>query len=176
MEPRAAKVHIAIKVLRLKLKLFLMNKKITVGLIGLATIVGVVGVTVATTYARGGGMMRGYDGNATSTAAISARQASMIAQRDAVNKAIEAGNYTAWKTAMAAITDNGREDSVTKVITEANFPKFVEMHKLMIQADVIRKEIGLDQYNGMRSGMMDGRGYGLSAGLGRARGMMGGIW
>lgn len=143
-----------------------MNKKITIGIIGLATLVGVAGVAAATTYARGGGMMgRGYgfEQNATSTAAFEA-------QEDAMDKAIKAGDYAAWKTA-ADTLDNGRENPMTKIITAANFSKFAEMRNLMTQADAIRKEIGLDRYNGMGPGMMGGRT--MMRGGGYGRGMMG---
>ena len=148
-----------------------MNKKITVGLIGLATVIGVAGAAAATTYARGGSMMRGrygFEQSATSTAAFEAQRGAVIAQRDAMQKAIDAGDYTAWKAAADAL-DAGRGFSLSSIITQANFPKFVEMNKLMQQADGIRKEIGLDRYYyGMGSGMMGGRGYG--------GGMMGGSY
>jgi hypothetical protein len=153
-----------------------MNKKIVLGGIGLIAILGAVGVVAGTTYARGGMMggngfeQQGVWGNATSTAAVSARRDAMIAHRDAVNKAIEAGDYTAWKTAMSMFT-NGRGNDMTSVITEANFPKFVEMHTLMNRADTIGKEIGLDRDNTVGSGMMRGGGRGSLTGSGR--GMMG---
>lgn len=154
-----------------------MNKKIVVGIIGLVAVVGVAGVVASTTYARGGMALRqtqgemggngfeqrGVRGNATSTAAITAH-------RDAVSKAIEAGDYTAWKTAMGTFT-NGRGNDMTRVITEANFPKFVEMHKLMNQADAIGKEIGLNKGDNFGQGMMRGGRGGSSAGSGQ--GMMG---
>lgn len=142
-----------------------MNKKITVGIIGLATFAG---VAAAKAYAHGGGMTLrhaqgdvqggyGFERNATSTAAFAAQRSVMTAQRDAMDKAIEAGDYMAWKTA-ADTLDNGRGNFMTKVITAANFSKFVEMRKLMNQADAIGKEIGLNNGDGFGSGMMRGGG------------------
>lgn len=131
-----------------------MHKKIVWGVIGLIVFVGVAGLVVGTTYARGGEMRgKGMIKNAPSTAVISA-------QRDAADKAIEAGDYAAWKAAMGTFT-NGRATSagswhgngITTVVTEANFAKFAEMNKLMRQADAIRKEIGLDRGNAIGQGM-----------------------
>ena len=118
-----------------------MNKKITVGIIGLAVVAGVAGIAASTTYAKGG-MMNGRGmGNATSTAAIAAQREVMDAHRETVDKAIQAGDYTAWKAAMSTLPGNGRGSDMTSVITEANFPRLVEMHKLMTQADAIRQEL-----------------------------------
>lgn len=141
-----------------------MNKKLIGGIVGLVAVVGVAGLVASTTYARGGmmngnGFAQGGRGNATSTAAMIAQRDAMNAHRDAMNKAIEAGDYTAWKTAMSTFS-NGRGNVMANTITEANFPKFVEMHKLMNQADAIGKEIGLDRDDNFGPGMMGGRGRG----------------
>lgn len=106
------------------------------------------------------GSGQGMMGNATSTVAMTAQRDVMIAQHDAMEKAVLAGDYTAWKVAVDKMEANHLSDmqgkTMTSVITEANFAKFVEMHKLMQQADTIRKELGLDQAGGMGPGMRDG--------------------
>lgn len=135
-----------------------MNKKIAVGVVGLVVVAGIAGVAASTTYARGG-MMRGNGtmGNATSTAALAAQREVMEAHHAAVNTAVTAGDYAAWKAAMSSLPTNGRGGDMTTVITEANFPRFVEMHRLMTQADAIRTELGLTD---MGPGM-HGRGKGM---------------
>lgn len=138
-----------------------MNKKIVTGIVGLVAVVGVAGLVASTTYAKGGESRGGMMRNATSTEAIAAQRDAMVAHQEGVNKAIEAGDYVAWKAAMSTFT-NGRGNDMTTVITEANFAKFAEMHKLMKQADAIRKEIGLDKNDNVGPGMS-----------GRGRGMMG---
>lgn len=143
-----------------------MNKKIAVGVVGLAVVAGIAGVAASTTYARGGMTLRhaqgelrgnGTVGNATSTAALAAQREVMEAHHAAVNKAVAAGDYAAWKAAMSTLPANGRGGDMTTVITEANFPRFAEMHRLMTQADAIRTELGLTD---MGPGM-HGRGKGM---------------
>ena len=140
-----------------------MNKKITAGVVGLAVVAGIVGVAAGTTYAHGVGRNKGGN-DAAASAAFTAQRDAMTAQHDAMQQAINAGDYTAWKAAADKLA-NGRGKAISSIITEANFAKFVEMNKLMQQADAIRKEIGLDQgYDmgpGMHAGIMRGeRGFG----------------
>ena len=83
---------------------------------------------------------------------------------EAVEEAIEAGDYNAWKELMSG---KGR---VTQVITEANFARFAEAHRLaeegkLDEAEQIRQELGLGLGN--RHG--DGSGQG-SEGQGQHRG------
>ncbi|OGM93744.1 hypothetical protein A2524_01425 [Candidatus Wolfebacteria bacterium RIFOXYD12_FULL_48_21] len=132
-----------------------MNKKIAVGVVGLVIVAGVAGIAANTTYARGG--MVG--GNVAPTAAVAAQRETMEAHRTAVDAAIQAGDYTAWKAAMSSLPGNGRGAEMTSGITEANFGRFVEMHKLMGQADAIRQELGMGERGGMGQGM-HGRGQG----------------
>ncbi|EKD23566.1 MAG: hypothetical protein ACD_81C00218G0010 [uncultured bacterium] len=136
-----------------------MNKKLILGVAGLAIVAGVVGIATSTTYAARGGRMMGGN-NATSTVAIAAQRDAMTAHRDAVSKAIAAGDYTAWKTAMSTLPGNGRGIDMMSGITEANFSRFVEMHNLMTQADAIRTELGLGERGNMQGGM-HGRGQGM---------------
>lgn len=143
-----------------------MNKKIVLGIIGLAVVIGVAGVAASTTYARGGmtrgngysassgqGMMR----NATSTVAVAAQRDAMIAQHDAMQQAIASGDYATWRAAadtLEAVRPEGAQGKgMTTIITESNFAQFVAMHKLMQQADSIGKELGLNQGAGRGPGM-----------------------
>jgi len=68
-------------------------------------------------------------------------------------RAFENNDYTAWKAQMG---DRGP----ARVVTKENFPRFTEMHKLMLEgktaeANVIRAELGLDQRGGQGRGMMN---------------------
>ena len=79
----------------------------------------------------------------------------------AMTLAFEIKDYTAWKNLMQ---NRGR---VTQVITENNFSKFVEAHKLALQgktaeAQKIRQELGL--------GLQNGQGR-VTNGVGMGRGM-----
>jgi len=67
-------------------------------------------------------------------------------------KAFESNNYAAWKAQMG---DRG----AARKVTEQNFARFSEMHKLMLEgktdeANAIRTELGLGQKNGQGRGMM----------------------
>jgi hypothetical protein len=71
-------------------------------------------------------------------------------QHAAVQKALETNNYNEWKKLMA-----GRP--IVNKISEGNFAKFAEMHKLMTQgkfqeANKIRTELGLGQGQGNGNG------------------------
>jgi hypothetical protein len=73
-------------------------------------------------------------------------------QHNAVQKALETNNYSEWKKLVA-----GRP--IADKITEGNFAKYAEMHKLTLQgkyeeANKIRAELGLGQGSGL------GKGYG----------------
>ena len=75
----------------------------------------------------------------------------------AMTAAITTGNYAAWKQLNIAGT------RVATVVTQDNFPKFVEMWKLeqagkYQEASVIRAQLGLGQ--GMHSGRASGSGMG----------------
>jgi hypothetical protein len=69
-----------------------------------------------------------------------------------MQKAYENNDYGAWKEMM-----NGR-GRITSIINEQNFPRFAEMHRLMLekkfdQANQIREELGLGQGSqGWRNG------------------------
>lgn len=82
-----------------------------------------------------------------------------IERHEAMEKAFETKDYTAWKNLMQ---NRGR---VTQVITEANFAKFAEAHNLALQgkkdeAQKIRSELGLGLQNGSgRNGCGMGRNF-----------------
>lgn len=70
--------------------------------------------------------------------------------RQAIEQAIEAGDYQAWVTAM------GQDNPMTQNITADNFAQFVEMHKAMQNGDLetaqsIAESLGLPKFGmGMR--------------------------
>jgi hypothetical protein len=77
-------------------------------------------------------------------------------------KAFENKDYNAWKNLMG-------NRGAANIVTEQNFPRFTEMHNLMLegkyeQANVIRKELGLGAGNGNgQGGGMMGRGNGQNS-------------
>lgn len=79
-----------------------------------------------------------------------------VERHDAMEKAFETGDYTAWKNLMAG---KGR---VTEVVTKENFATFAKAHELaesgkLEEAGVIRRSLGLGQMNGAGTGMGMGR-------------------
>ncbi len=122
-------------------------KKITLGLGALALVLGVAMVPTSSALA--------YKGDPT------VKGPNYSAERHAaMTKAFENMDYTAWKALM-----QGR-GLASQVITEANFARFVEAHKLALQGKIaeaqkIRQELGLGQKNGSgrkSNGMMRGMG------------------
>jgi len=78
-------------------------------------------------------------------------------RHEAMIMAFESQDYQSWKEQMQG---RGR---VTEVITEENFARFAEAHRLALEgktdeANQIRAELGLGQ--GQRNGDGQGRGYG----------------
>jgi hypothetical protein len=88
-----------------------------------------------------------------------AYQADREARRTAVTAALNANDYAAWVKA------EGATSPMATKVTEANFAKFVEAHKLMDQARTIFTDLGLE--NGEGKGMGMGHGLGIGAGTGR---------
>ncbi|MFA6294899.1 MAG: hypothetical protein WC666_00555 [Candidatus Paceibacterota bacterium] len=109
-------------------------KKTTLGLAVLALVLGVTVISTGSALAyKGDPKVQGPNYSAE-------RHTAML-------KAFENKDYTAWKKLMQ---NQGR---VSKVITEANFAKFVEAHNLALQgktaeAQKIRQELGLGLQNG----------------------------
>lgn len=85
------------------------------------------------------------------------RAEQMPEEHEAIQDALEAGDYQAWKDLIAS------RPKITDVINESNFDQFVQMHNYMQEgdfeaADAIRDELGLDQFGPMR-GMGIHRGF-----------------
>lgn len=83
-------------------------------------------------------------------------------RHEAMTKAFESNDYAAWKAQMG-------ERGAAKKVTEQNFARFSEMHKLMLagktaEANVIRAELGLNQGGGQGRGMMGGQRGGNNGG------------
>lgn len=79
-------------------------------------------------------------------------------RHEEITEALENNDYSAWK---AQMQDRGR---VVQVVSESNFAKYAEMHRLMLEgktteANVLRTELGLGLQNGSGQGM----GYGRNA-------------
>lgn len=82
-------------------------------------------------------------------------------RHEKMTKAFENNDYAAWKDQMG-------NRGATRVVTEQNFSRFSEMHKLMLEgktdeANKIRTELGLGQGGGRGQGKMGG-GRGQNAG------------
>lgn len=109
-------------------------KKTTLGLGALALVLGVTAISADSALA--------YKGDPT------VKGPNYSTERHTVMlKAFENKDYTAWKNLMQ------NRGMATKVITEANFAKFVEAHNLALQgktaeAQKIRQELGLGLQNG----------------------------
>jgi hypothetical protein len=109
-------------------------KKTTLSLGILALVLGVTAISAGSALAyRGDPTVHGQNYSAE-------RHTAML-------KAFENKDYTAWKSLMQ------NRGMATKVITEANFAKFVEAHNLALQgktveAQKIRQELGLGLHNG----------------------------
>ena len=77
-------------------------------------------------------------------------------RHEAMQKAFESNDYAAWKAQMG-------ERGAARKVTEQNFARFSEMHKLMLEgktteANAIRAELGLGQGGGQGRGMNANRG------------------
>ena len=99
------------------------------------------------------------------------RQAEMQAHREAVEAALDSGDYDAWVAAMADAPGN---HGMMDAITEENFDTFVEMHQAREAGDFdtaseLAEELGL----GVGSyGGCDGVGAGFGGnGVGQGKGM-----
>lgn len=109
-------------------------RKTLLGLGALAFVFGIVFISAGSALAyRGDPAVKGPNYSTE-------RHAAML-------KVFENKDYTAWKNLMQ------NRGNATKVITEANFAKFVEAHNLALQgktaeAQKIRKEIGLGLKDG----------------------------
>jgi hypothetical protein len=125
-------------------------KKTTLGLGALVLGLGIISASAGTALAyRGDPAVKGPNYS--------------VERHEAMTKAFENKDYTAWKNLMAG---KGR---VTQVVNQDNFAKFAEAHQLALQgktaeAQKIRQELGLGLHNG--SGKTSG-GMGMDKGLNR---------
>ena len=88
-------------------------------------------------------------------------------RHDAMEAAMDAGDYNAWKE----LHEEYGHGKIMDVVTEENFDRFVEMHEAMEDGDYetaseIRSELGLGQGRGK------GLGQGKSMGEFRSQGRM----
>ncbi len=72
-------------------------------------------------------------------------QEAMQAKRAAIDQVLATGDYEAWKS---LVSEDERMSKMLEVVTEDNFPQFVQMHQLRQAGDwkaaqEIAKEIGL---------------------------------
>ena len=109
-------------------------KKTTLGLGALALVLGITAISAGSALAyRGDPTVKGPNYS--------------VERHTAMAKAFENKDYTAWKNLMQ------NRGMASKVVTEANFAKFVEAHNLALQgktaeAQKIRQELGLGLQNG----------------------------
>ena len=76
-------------------------------------------------------------------------------RHEAIEQAINNKDYATWFELM---TSEGRTPKVTKVVTEENFEKFIQMHNAQIANDLetaqkLRTELGLGAKNGTGKNM-----------------------
>jgi len=108
-------------------------KKITLGLGALALVLGIAAFSNSAFAYRGDPAVTGPNYSTE--------------RHTAMTKAFENNDYTAWKNLMQ------NRGKVTQIVTELNFPKFAEAHKLALQgktaeAQKIRQELGLGSQDG----------------------------
>ncbi len=98
------------------------------------------------------------------------RQAEMQADFEAVEVALAANDYNAWKEAI------GENNPFAEKITADNFAKFIEAHNLMNEAREILKNIGIEEgpAMGFGSGQGNGQAMGIRRGQAQGRQMMNG--
>lgn len=130
------------------------TKTIDAKLIGFTTVAALMGIGFAMAMTASADTGMGYGAQ---------RGDCDAEQHEAVEAALEAGDYEAWKELHG---DRGR---IASVVTEENFATFVEMHEAMEDGDMekaqeLRTELGLgvrpQDGSGNRGGMGDGRGKG----------------
>ena len=75
---------------------------------------------------------------------MTAKKVEMETAMKAVNQALDANDYNAWKTAIATIP---KMQMLSQKITQANFPKLVELHQAQQKVDSLEQELGLGMHN-----------------------------
>ncbi len=132
------------------------NKKLILGISALSLAVGALLIPGKVLAYRGDYTQKGPDCNSE--------------KHEAMEQAFENNDYNAWKELMEG---KGR---VAQVVTEENFARFAEAHRLAEEgdydgADAIRQELGLRTRNGekVRAGFGQGKGQGMGQGSGMGR-------
>ncbi len=102
-------------------------------------------------------------------AEMEAKREEMQAEQEAMQSAITTGDYNTWKSLVEA--RQAKQVNILDVVSESNFAKFAEMHKLMESKDfegakTIAEELGLNNVHGMGMGM----GKMMNRGMGNSRG------
>lgn len=97
------------------------------------------------------------------------RREEMKVEQEAMQKALESGDYNTWKSLIEA--RQAKQVNILETIDENNFAKFAEMNKLMGDknfegAKIIAEELGLNNAHGMGMGM----GKMMNRGMGQGRG------
>lgn len=144
-----------------------MNKNILLGLTSLGTLVALGLVISSVSLAAEDTTARKFGRGNFDPAQMEELRAEMEAKHQVVEAALESGDYSAW---LAAIPENS---PMAENITEANFPRLVEAHRLMAEARSIMEELGLP--GGPQMGMKMGPGFhggphGLSFGADKSAG------
>lgn len=128
-----------------------MNNKYFIGIVALASVAAVISAASFVSAYQGNSEVKGPNYTAE--------------RHEAMTNAFDSGDYQAWKELMG-------NRGPARFITEENFAKFSEMHKLMLdgkyeEAARIRAELGMGNGQGQGQGR-GGRGAGCPmAGLNR---------
>jgi len=128
------------------------------GFLGLVATTLIVS-SLASAHGLGGQFDRGNISPERQQAMEEARQ-EMETYHDAIQTALDNGDYEAWKTAMDS------HPRITDIINADNFGQFVQMHNYMQEGDFeaaqeIRDELGLE-----KAGPMMGMGFGRGLKMG----------
>lgn len=94
----------------------------------------------------------------------------MREHREAINQGLESGDYDTWFEAIEEMKASRRgvtEITLTEIITEENFARYIEFHEAMQEKDYetateIAEELGLEPKGPM--GGMGGRGFRVGSG------------
>jgi len=95
-------------------------------------------------------------GNGNSDSSLKNKPNFNSANREAIEEAITNNDYASWKSSV------GDNNPFTGKITEDNFSRFAEAHRLMIQAKTIMEEMGLEGRMGMDMNMGERGGHGMN--------------
>ena len=83
--------------------------------------------------------------DATDEQIRTAQQAKMNETQAKIDAAVQAGDYTAWKS---LVQDTPRGQQLLEKVTHENFPRYSEMYDHLKKANVIAQELGLQGMGG----------------------------